>query len=164
MPARQLDCRFQLRHVVHLRDADRRAEARRLDEHGIVERAPDRVAVANRVVLRDGNAAVAHHLLEEVLVHRERRAGDARADVRDAGELEQALHRPVLAERPVQDREHDVDVGDRARDLLPGQAVAGLERLLPGAELPAPLAVDLHGDDLVAAGLERADDARGGSE
>jgi len=56
----------------------------------------------------DRNAAVAQHLLEEVLVHGERGGGNAGADVRDTGQLEQPLHRPVLAERPVQDREDDV--------------------------------------------------------
>ena len=34
-------------------------------------------------------------------------------DVGDAGELEQALHGPVLSERPVEDREHDVDLAQR---------------------------------------------------
>ena len=62
---------------------------------------------------RDGDAAVAHHLLEEVLVHRERGAGDAGADVRDAGELEQSLDGAVLAERAVEDRQHDVDGAER---------------------------------------------------
>ncbi len=61
------------------------------------------------MVWRDGDAAVAHHLLEEILVHREGRRRDAGADVRDPRELEQPLHRPVLAERPVEDREDDVD-------------------------------------------------------
>ena len=31
----------------------------------------------------------------------------------DVRELEQPLHRPVLAERPVQDRQHDVDRAER---------------------------------------------------
>ena len=42
-------------------------------------------------------------------------AGDAGSDVRDTRELEQALHRPVLAERPVQDRQDDVDRAQRRR-------------------------------------------------
>ena len=70
---------------------------------------------------RHRDAVVAQHRLEEVLVHAERRAEHARADVGHACELEQALHRPVLAERPVQHREDDVDVGERRRDLLAGQ-------------------------------------------
>ena len=108
-----LDRRPELGLVVHLRDADGRAEPRGLDEHRIVERALDVVALPDRVMARDRNAAVPHHLLEEVLVHRERRARDAGADVRDARELEQPLHRPVLAERAVQDRQHDVDGSER---------------------------------------------------
>ena len=64
-------------------------------------------------MLRDRNAAVAHHLLEEILVHRERRRGDAGADVGDVGELEQPLHGAVLPEGPVQDRQDDVDLSER---------------------------------------------------
>ena len=33
----------------------------------------------------------------------------------DSGELEEALDGPVLAERAVEDRQHDVDLADRAR-------------------------------------------------
>ena len=113
VPPRELDSRVELGLVVHLRDADRRAEARRLHEHRVAERVPDLVAEPERDVLRDGDAAVAHDLLEQVLVHRERGSRDAGADVRHARELEQSLHRAVLAERPVQDRQHDVDVGER---------------------------------------------------
>ena len=34
---------------------------------------------------------------------------DAGAHIRDVGELQQALHRPVLAIRPVQNRKHNVE-------------------------------------------------------
>ena len=40
----------------------------------------------------------------------DRGAEDARADVRQVGQLEQALHRAVLTEGTVEQREHDVDV------------------------------------------------------
>ena len=89
-----------------------------LTKHGIAERVARLVAETQRDVLGDGDAVVAEDRLEDVLVHAERRGEHACADVRDAGELEQALHRPVLAERPVQDREDDVDVGERGCDLL----------------------------------------------
>ena len=63
----------------------------------------------------------------------------------DAGELEQALHRPVLAERAVQHREDDVDAAERAGDRARRQAHersvgrAGCELGLRGrrAERPA---------------------------
>ena len=64
---------------------------------------------------RDRDAGVAQHGLEQILVHAERRAEHAGADVRHAGELEQPLHRAVLAERAVQDRQHDVDGAERGR-------------------------------------------------
>ena len=163
--ARERDRRLELRLVVHLRDADRRAEPRRLHEHGIAERVLDRVAEPDRVVARDGDAAVAQHLLEQVLVHRERGRRDAGADVRDAGELEQALHRPVLAERPVQDRQHDVDArrAPRASRRPRGPAASRHGRVRGSdtscaccpVELPAAVAADRDAHDLVALGIER---------
>ena len=52
-------------------------------------------------------------------------ASDAGADVGDAGELEQALHGAVLAERAVQDRQHDVDGAERRRaPSRPGPAAS----------------------------------------
>ena len=61
------------------------------------------------------DALVAHHLLEDVLVHAERGGEDTRADVRDPGELQQALHGAVLAMRAVQQDEHDVERAERSR-------------------------------------------------
>ena len=73
------------------------------------------VVRAQRDVLRHGDLLGAHDLLEDVLVHAERRREDAWADVRHACELEQALHRAVLAERPVQDGQDDVDLLEHHR-------------------------------------------------
>ena len=99
-------------------------------------------------------------------------AEHARADVRHARELEQALHGAVLAERAVQDREDDVDIGERDSDLpCPAGARARI-RAEPAASLTPALApsaqragaVDLDPDDLVARLFERLDHARGGGE
>ena len=70
-------------------------------------------------------------------------AVDAGADVRHPGELEQALHRAVLAEGAVQDREHDVDGAERGRRrgrrdrecraALAEPVAAGRGRQRPGA-------------------------------
>ena len=69
--------------------------------------------------LRD--AARGHQVLEEHLVHAHRRGGHAGAHVGDVERLEHPLHRAVLAERPVQHREGDVDAEQAAR---PGAARA----------------------------------------
>ena len=113
VPESELDRRLQLVLAVHLGDADGGAEPRRLDEDRVAERVLDRVAEPDGVVCRDGDAAVAHHLLEQVLVHRERGRGDAGADVGHVCQFEQPLHGSVLAERPVQDRQNDVHGADR---------------------------------------------------
>ena len=114
------------------------------------------------MVARDGDAAVAQHLLEQILVHRERRRRDPCADVGDAGQFEQALHRPVLAERPVQDRQHDVDGAERRKRAAigrDGQRLRGAacNRLLqaPGLERPPAVAADGDVHDVVALGVER---------
>src|SRR4051812_31355121 len=160
MAARECDRRPELGLVVHLRDADGRAEARRLDEYRIPEGVLDRVTLANRVMTCDRDAAVAHHLLEQVLVHRERRARDARADVRDAGELEEALHGAVLAERAVEDGQHDVDGPERGESTAfrgNRQGLGGArswrrtrESSNAGLERPAPVAADRNTHDVVA--------------
>ena len=107
---------------------------------------------------RHRDAVVAQHRLEEVLVHAERRAEHAGADVGHARELEQPLHRAVLAERPVQHREDDVDVGERRRDLLATAAaparpnlvrVSWTGRAVPSCQRPSRSISTV--DDLVAA-------------
>ena len=65
---------------------------------------------------RDRDVVVAHDRLEQVLVHAQRRGGDAGADVGHAGQLEQPLHGAVLAERAMEDGEDHVHVGERGRD------------------------------------------------
>jgi len=116
---------------------------------------------------------VAHHRLEDVLVHAQRRGEHAGTHVGNAGELEQPLHRAVLAERPVQDREDDVDLRELRRHVAGRQPLeaggrcvfsgAGIEGGPGRRELPAARPVDLDGHDLVAARLERRRDAlRGG--
>ena len=45
-------------------------------------------------------------------------AEHAGADIRDVGELEQALNRPVLAVRAVQDGKHDVEAEARHGELI----------------------------------------------
>ena len=63
--------------------------------------------LANATVAGLGDAVGGQHLLGHRLVHRQRRAEHARADVGDVGQLEQALHRAVLAHRAVQQRHDD---------------------------------------------------------
>ena len=106
--------------LAHLRDPDRRAEAGRLHEHRVAERVLERVARPERDVPGHRDPAVAEHRLEEVLVHAERRRSHAGADVGNAGELEQALHGAVLAERAVEDGQHDVDRAERRRRAAVG--------------------------------------------
>ena len=101
-------------------------EPGRLDEHGQPELADlgERGVAVGQVALRRaargsrpaGRPRVRHQLLEGDLVHAQRRGEHARPDVGNVEALEQALDGPVLAERPVQDREHDVG----ARDAAPG--------------------------------------------
>ena len=112
---------------VDLDDADRRAEPRGLDEHREPERGQLRAhrgglglpaRLPHRGVADLRHAGGGQDLLEDDLVHAQRRREHARADVGHVEQLEQALHGPVLAERAVQHREGDVGAE---------QAAAGLE-------------------------------------
>ena len=75
----------------------------------------------------------------------------------DVRELEQALHRPVLAERPVEDRQDDVDGAERRERARrrPERAASPPDRRLGPelaacravAERPAAVAADRDVDD-----------------
>ena len=64
-------------------------------------------------VVADRQALGGEQLLGELLVHARRAGQHTRADVRHAGQLEQALDGAVLAVRAVQHREHHVDRGQQ---------------------------------------------------
>ncbi len=97
------------------RDAHARSEPRGLDHDRVAERVRHPVPMAGEGgdIPRHRDPLVAHHRLEEVLVHAQRRGGHARADVGDACELEEPLDGAVLAEGPVQHREDDVHLAER---------------------------------------------------
>ena len=151
----------QLGVVVRLRDADRRAEPRRLDE--------DRVAVRG-VAARRRRASVTLRVtgmpwsrrtdLKRSLSMQSAEAVTPGADVRDARELEQPLHGAVLAERPVQHREDDVDAARAPlRRRGPRQPLRACPARAPPPSDHAPVAVDLDGDHVQPEAGERVGDA-----
>ena len=100
--------------VVHLRDADRRAEPRGLHEHRVAERVLDRSRRAgSRGARATGMPLSRITFLKRSLSIASAEAATPAPTYGDVRELEQPLHRPVLAERPVQDRQHDVDRAER---------------------------------------------------
>ena len=111
--------------AAHSHDSNRGAEPRRLDKRRQAQAREVRAApLGIRPVLSDpqravsdlGNPRLRHQLLEEDLVHAQRRGEHAGADVRHVEAFEQALHGAVLAERSVQHGEHDVGaVASRGR-------------------------------------------------
>ena len=130
------------------------------------------ITVSERHVLGYGDPAIAKYGLEEVLVHAERGGSDAGSDVGDASKLEETLHRAVLAERPVEDGEHDVDLGDRSRRSLVGDhghrftralAPRGGKALSFLRDFPAPVAADLDRGRLVALRVQCCHDGPGRS-
>ena len=168
------------------RDADARAERRGLDEDRPAERLADpagqrRVvrivaAVAQRQRRRDARCRrrAARSCRDPCPSRPRSRARRSRR--REPDRLEQALHRPVLAERPVQHGEHHVDPGERrgarrrpasrAR-ASPGRSAAGSDDgLAPGSSSSATLAeqppgavlADRDRQHLVARGIERGRD------
>jgi len=154
---------------VDLRDADARAEVRRLDEErrrqARQQRRTDAGAVArplgaqhHRVVdLRQ--AVLREDDLHHPLVHADGRGEHAAADVGQVGELEQALHGAVLAVGTVEDREDDVQAhalhdGAAAVAAIDGAPAIGAvdaeERLVARPRHQ----VDLAGEARRPAGLE----------
>src|SRR5262249_33291980 len=156
-----------------------------LHEDREAERVLDRIPVTERDVPRDRDSLVAHDCLEQVLVHAECGGGHPRADVGDAGQLEQALDGSVLPEGTVQDRQHDFDLvqgghdsvrRDRNRQRLsrtgPGawhlvrsrSALPDRGALVSGAERPVPVPPDLDRHCLVTLGVECLQHRTGRSE
>ncbi len=145
MAAGLLDGGVQARLVVDLRDAEGGAGAGRLHEQrpavlaGEVddpaagrERVLLPLAGADHLVGADGQPEGGEDPLHVLLVLADGRGEHARADVGDAGELQQALEGAVLAVRAVQHGEDDVDLaeglGHRAGlgvDDLPAGGVGG---------------------------------------
>jgi len=101
-------------------DADARSEIGRFDEQREAElgrqRRHDRALVALPVALQyhfvvTGRQPLCReHQLHRRLVHSDRGRKDARADVGNVGQLQQALYRSVLTIRAVKNRKHDVEV------------------------------------------------------
>ena len=113
-------------------DADARAQVRGLDEAGEAEPGSDqprnRAGVAPPLVAPDQH--VLHHrqpvgaedVLHRRLVHADGRGEDARARVRQARQLEEALNGPVLALGAMEQDQHHVEALAEAR----GQALGAL--------------------------------------
>jgi hypothetical protein len=128
--------------------------------------------------------------LHQVLVHHRRGGSHPGADVAHVREVEQALDRPVLTERPVQQGEDDVDLAEIAwrlprlvhdepallttgRDeharrvrVDAGTMPTGQAELLGiiGGQHPVPVAGDADGDHVVAVPVQGVQDAgRGGT-
>ena len=151
---------------------------------GRLDERVDVVTVAEREVLRDREPGARERALHHDLVHADRGAEHARADVRQVGELEETLHRAVFAVRAVQQREHDVDAERRSghrrdatttspppgsvggRTASPSTANAAGSASRPASSIACASAAssqrtvgrDADGHDLVALGIERLGD------
>src|SRR5690606_13440354 len=117
------------------------------------------------------------HQVGERLVHAQDRALDVAADVGDAGELQQALDRAVLAMLAVQEREDDVEPEGLPPARPPDQGPAhapvrrqhGLASALDaglGTVAQSPLAVprDAHPDELVPRSVQAPPDLASGPD
>jgi hypothetical protein len=142
----------QPRRVAHLRDTEARPAARRLDEHRPAELRDACLAagpVGLPVALLDHEV---RNLVEPVrrendlgvvLVHAHRAGEHTGTDVPDAGDLQQALERAVLAVRAVQEREDDIDPADLLRNVRGLQSDHGVVVRVVGEYDLGALLVDL---------------------
>src|SRR5699024_9886807 len=189
-----LDGRVQLLSARDLGDPDGGAPAGGLDEHGQPEAVP--LVLRGRLrarteddLLTDRQSGRAENDLGELLVHPGGTREDPGADVRDAGEFEEPLDRPVLGVGAVHDREDRVNPGDHLTGTVAvGEPqgppiVGGQPQLDPGAvridhrhsavddpqvrhvigpEGPRPGRRDPHRDDVVDGAVEVRHDGAGG--
>ena len=101
-----------------LGDAERRPRAGRLHEDGIADLVGVDVLVRrDGPEVRRGDSSAPRDDVREGLVHAHGGALDVAARVGDAGQLQQPLDRPVLAEPAVQNGQHEVQA-DRLVSLL----------------------------------------------
>ena len=182
--------------MVDLADPHRRAQVRRFHEERVTElllhEPPNPleiffpIAPQDQHPLHDRQAGIPKKLLHDVLVHAGRGSEHTRADVRDAGQLEQTLYGAILAERPVEDGKDDVQSrlvrGDprpggpgrqgrriegnklrhgrvnRGRHRLSIFEYRGKEPVRGRARHPTAFASDADGDDFVLRRVERTQD------
>ena len=85
-------------------------------------------SAATRPELGSGDARVARDEVRQRLVHAQRRALDVAAHVGDAGKLQQALDRAVLAELAVQNGKHHVHADRLVPPLLEDEQSVGTLR------------------------------------
>ena len=118
------------------------------------------------MVARDGDAAVAHHLLEEVLVHRERRRRRRpRRRTATPASSSSPCTVPSSPNGPCRIGQHDVDRAERReRPPSPPEPAASRRRAAastsscgapPSSSSQRAVAADRDVDDVVALGIER---------
>ncbi len=170
-------------------DTDRRAHIGRLDEEVRRVQCADCGSVVRSGVRRQRDErhqrkpGITHQAFRHVLVHRRGRTGDGGPHIRHAGKLQRALHRAVFAIRPVQHRDHDVEMRSIAgcrtvapqETPLPARNQSDLRgfvrnhqrrRARPGAiagiaQEPAAIARDADERYVIAIGIEGAKDVGG---
>jgi hypothetical protein len=110
---------LQFARVVRLGNPHRRAQVGRLDEHRERQARAGlgdvRILARHRHVVYNRQHPFRTDTFHHLLVHGDGGGQHARADVGQAGQFQQALHRAVLAEGAVQHREDHVDFRVRAR-------------------------------------------------
>ncbi len=118
-----LSCAFdrgqELLLLIDATDAERGTRTGRLHKDGI-----GKPVGVNMLVRRDGpevrrrDSCASRDDVGKGLVHAESRTLDVAADIGDAGELQQALHRPVLAELAVENGKHHIQTDRLVVPLL----------------------------------------------
>ena len=166
--AGKLDRAARARPRPHLRDPDRRAEPRRLHEHRVAERVLDRVAGPQSDVSGDGDPLRRASLLEEVLVHAERRRG-ARPGRRTGRSRARGGPAPSRPRRTARGGSAGRRRTPRAWRASRAVGTGSVSRAAPGAargrpwrggssQRPSrPISIVVH---VVALGVERRDDGR----
>jgi len=188
MAQRQLQRLGEFTGLLDLADPHRRPLVGRLDEQRQPQVRDQRLHVhVRRFVAADAHPRrhrqprIAQQPLGHVLVHGRRRAQHRRTDEGQVGHAQQPLQRAVLAQRPVHDGQHHIDLAERGGRIhrlqlrLPGTGphrqrragrvqrdacrVIGIDQEGIGlAEVPLALLVDAHQHRLEALAIKRIED------
>src|SRR6185437_4239257 len=179
--------RPQLRAIVHLTDAHRASQVRRLHEERILQsflngfRRPPSIhppfGPQHRYMRCDGQPSREKQPLHRILVHASRRAQNSGANVGDVGQLKQPLYRAVFAEGSVQYREDYIEAcactgfcsgrnqSDAALTARAARLLAASKQI-PGRAAGEPAASfgDAELDNVVLFAVDCLKDRAGGAE
>ena len=197
--ARLLNCRHQLLSCVYLRDTERRTCTSRLHKHWVTQpghtlqrpvtvMAP--LAVCDHLIRANFQPGISKRNLHKVFIHTHGGGGHPAPHIGQVRHFKQTLNCAVFTERPVQEREHNINGGAKLKvprrvyKMQPGipraqrqehllcaagelchvRSCGELLQFLSVCQVPAAVLGNAHRYHLVFGGIYRAKHPHGGNQ